>query len=145
MYPYIPLVLSKLESSKKDLYQFLKFVLDLRESGSQPNSPLKTSSRWKEEDVLSASETYESFVELMAEFEPKQVAAYLRSKVSRFRNAKVLATCRKFGKFGLVDAQVKISSNFHFGRNVLGQVFVLVLLIKFHPKIVDKCLHYNSW
>jgi hypothetical protein len=103
MYPYIPLVLSKLESSKKDLYQFLKFVLDLRESGSQPNSPLKTSSRWKEEDVLSASETYESFVELMAEFEPKQVAAYLRSKVSRFRYAKVLATCRKFG---LVDAQV---------------------------------------
>ena len=33
MYPFIPLVLSKLESSKKDHYNFLKHVLELRESG----------------------------------------------------------------------------------------------------------------
>ena len=102
MYPYIPLVLSKLESSRKDLFVFLKHVLELRESGSQPNSPLKSSPRWKEEDVLSSSETYETFIELMAEFEPRLVAAYLKSKTSRFRNQKVLKTCRKFK---LVDAE----------------------------------------
>ena len=102
MYPYIPLVLSKLESSKKDLFNFLKNVLELRESGSQPNSPVKTSSRWKDEDVLSSHETYETFIELMCEFEPRRVAAYLKSKTSHFRNPKVLKVCQKFK---LVDAQ----------------------------------------
>jgi len=102
MYPYIPLVLSKLESSKKDLFYFLKHVLELRESGSQPNSPVKTSSRWKDEDVLSSQETYETFIELMCEFEPRRVAAYLKSKTSHFRNQKVLKVCQKFK---LVDAQ----------------------------------------
>ena len=105
MYPYIPLVLSKLESSKKDLYNFLKSVLDLRESGSQPNSPVKTSSRWKDEDVLSSHATYETFIELMCQFEPKRVAAYLKSKTSHFHNQKVLKICQNFG---LVDAQAFI-------------------------------------
>jgi hypothetical protein len=105
MYPYIPLVLSKLESSKKDLYNFLKNVLELRESGSQPNSPLKTSSRWKDEDVLSSHATYETFIELMCQFEPRRVAAYLKSKTSHFHNQKVLKICQNFG---LVDAQAFI-------------------------------------
>ena len=84
------------ESNKKELFNFLKFVLDLREGGSQPNSPIKSSSRWKDEDVLSLNETYETYVELMAEFEPRRVAAYLKSKVSRYRNQKVLKICQKF-------------------------------------------------
>lgn len=105
MYPFIPLVLSKLESNKKELFNFLKFVLDLREGGSQPNSPIKSSSRWKDEDVLSLNETYETYVELMAEFEPRRVAAYLKSKVSRYRNQKVLKICQKFQ---LVEAQAFI-------------------------------------
>lgn len=102
MYPFTPLVLSKLETNKKELFNFLKYVLDLREGGSQPNSPIKTSSRWKDEDILSSNETYETFIELMAEFEPRRVAAYLKSKASRYRNQKVLKICQKFQ---LVDAQ----------------------------------------
>lgn len=40
MYPFINLVLAKLESDKSTLYEFLKYLLELKEGGSQTSSPV---------------------------------------------------------------------------------------------------------
>ena len=69
---------------------------------SQPNSPVKTSTRWKDEDILSSHQTYETFIELMCQFESRRVSAYLKSKTSHYHNQKVLKICQRYN---LVEAQ----------------------------------------
>ena len=51
MYPFINLVLAKLESKPSTLYEFLKYLLELKEGGSQTNSPV----HGKIEDPLTAT------------------------------------------------------------------------------------------
>ena len=97
LYPYIPLVLKKLETKKEVHYDFLKHLLELKESGSQPTTPLHGS----RQDPLTSHDTYESLIDLMCQLEPKTVASYLRTKSSHYRPHKVL----ELGKFSKIIAR----------------------------------------
>ena len=103
MHPYIPLVLealSRQEGCKRKKFEFTKFILEYKESGSQPSTPARKAV--KAEDVLSLPETYEEFIRLMCEFDPRSVASYVKGKVSLYRPKNVLKICQEYG---LTDAQ----------------------------------------
>ena len=100
MYPYIPLVLAKLENSKRVLYDFLKHLLDHKESGSQPTTPIKQSKQV--EDPLTSQETYEGYIDLMCQLDSKSLSSFLRSKSGYYRPE---AALRLAAKYGIKDAQ----------------------------------------
>ena len=103
LYPYVPLVLAKLETKKDILYEFLKHLLDLKESGSQPTTPVHGSRRsGQAEDPLTTYETYETLIDLMCQLEAKSVASYLRSKNNYYRPDVAL---RLATKYEIKDAQ----------------------------------------
>ena len=93
MYPFINLILAKLESNKSILYEFLKYLLELKEGGSQTSTP----TRGNIEDPLTTSETYETYVDLMCQLDSKSVSAFLRSKSSSFRPDVALRIVTKHG------------------------------------------------
>ncbi len=95
MYPYIPLVLSKLEAmeDKTILFDFMKALLEFKESGSTPTSPVHK----LREDPLTSKETYERYIDLMARFEPKTLSSYLRSHSHTYRSEAALKICVKHG------------------------------------------------
>ena len=97
MYPYIPLVLARLEPKKATLYEFLMHLLEHKEGGSQPSTPVHR----QVDDPLTTPETYEGFIELMCQLEPKGVASYLKSKGHLFRPEVVL---RIVSRYGIKDA-----------------------------------------
>ena len=100
LYPYIPLVLKKLETKKEVHYEFLKHLLEMKESGSNPSTPLHSSKQV--EDPLTSQESYECLIDLMCQLEPKTVASYLRSKSNHYRSDVVL---RLVTKYEIKDAQ----------------------------------------
>ena len=100
MNPYIPLVMNEGAMSKRQKFEFLKHILDYKESGSQPSSPVKSISGGH--DTLSKPETYEEYIQLMCDFEPRLVSSYLKSRFGSYRLEPVLRICRAAG---LSDAQ----------------------------------------
>ena len=100
MYPYIPLVLAKLENSKSVLFDFLKCLLEHKESGSQPSSPIKQPRQV--EDPLTSHETYEGYIDLMCQLDSKSLSSFLRSKSGYYRPEVAL---RLAAKYDIKDAQ----------------------------------------
>ena len=98
MYPYIPLVLAKLEPNKPQLFEFLKYLLELKENGSQPSTPNRSSI----EDPLISQQTYENLIELMAQIEPKSLSTYIQTKSNYYRSEIVLKIAQKYD---IKDAQ----------------------------------------
>ena len=101
MYSYIPLVITKLDEKRAHLYPFLKHALEYKESGSQPASPVHQANQASYVDPLLSKETLDLYIDLMCEFEPRKVAAYLKSR-SNYDLHKVLEICEKFS---VLDAQ----------------------------------------
>ena len=98
MYPYIPLVLAKLETKKNILFEFLRSLLEHKENGSQPTTPVHR----QVEDPLTTNETYEGFIDLMCQLEPKSLSSFLRSKSGHYRPDVAL---RLAAKYNIKDAQ----------------------------------------
>eukprot|EP00095_Tigriopus_kingsejongensis_P008534 maker-scaffold81_size397536-snap-gene-2.19 protein:Tk08534 transcript:maker-scaffold81_size397536-snap-gene-2.19-mRNA-1 annotation:"hypothetical protein LOTGIDRAFT_215952" len=95
MYSYIPIVISKLESHRSALYQYLKHSLEFKENGSQPASPVHKANQASFVDPLTTQAIHKDYVALMCEFEPKMVCSYLKSR-SNCDVASMLEVCQKY-------------------------------------------------
>lgn len=129
MYPYVPLVLAKLEKSPKGvLFECLKNFLELKENGSQPSTPVH---RQVGQDPLTSAETYESFIDLMCQLEPKSVSSYLRSKSSFYRSENVLKIVEKHdikdAQAYLLEQEGKLQEAFKLMKSDLDQQIKHVL------------------
>ena len=123
MHPYIPLVFDKLESSisssnseedkiniNRLFFEFTGHILEYKENGSQPNTPTRETGKSSSASLneastkLQSAETYERYLELMCNFDPKSVASYLRSRGSGvpYRLEVALELCKQHK---LSDAQ----------------------------------------
>ena len=91
MYNYIPLVRVKLEGEL--LYQFTKHCFEFKDSGSEPATPIKNHTG----DPMASSEMFESYIEMMCNYDGDSVANFLRHTTVTFESDKILKICEKAG------------------------------------------------
>ena len=102
MYSYIPLVINKLQTKPKVLYNFLKHSLECKDQGSQPSTPVHNANKADYVDPLTSSDTLEQYLDLMCKWEPQIVPSYLKQKLASFSVGKALKICKEHS---LVEAQ----------------------------------------
>ena len=94
MYSYIPLVIAKLEDKREHLYKFLWHVLEHKDRGSAPSTPVHNANLASYVDPLATDETLMRFVDLMCEFDAKRVPSFLKGR-SNFEVQPILELCQK--------------------------------------------------
>jgi hypothetical protein len=98
MHSYIPLVISKIDQKRRVLFDYLRYSMDLKESGTPVSSPVHSSAN----NIIAAKDTFIDYLDLMCEFDAKRVATFLKSRMVEFDADAALTVCRKRG---ILDAQ----------------------------------------
>ena len=100
---YTPLVIANLEDKRESLYHFLHHAIEYKERGGGSSSTENLGSR-KAEQEIEKDQTFEKFVDLMCEFEPRKVASLLKSRHSTYSADAMLKICRRRGGEEVTDA-----------------------------------------
>ena len=100
---YTPLVIANLEERRESLYHFLRHAIEYKDRGGGSSSAENLGSR-KAEQEIEKDQTFEKFVDLMCEFEPRKVASLLKSRHSTYNADAMLKICRKRGGEEVTDA-----------------------------------------
>ena len=110
MYPYIPLVLAKLENSKSVLDEFFKHLLDYKESGSQTTSLIKHQNKWK---IPWPVKRIWRLHYLVCQLDSKFLSSFLQSKSWYYRPE---VSLRLAAKYGIKDDQAYLLEQDKEGR-----------------------------
>ena len=82
------------EHHREALYHFLRHAIEYKESGGGGAASEENLGSRKAEQEIEKEETFETFVDLMCEFEPRKVASLLKARHSTYSADAALKICR---------------------------------------------------